>query len=43
MRLVDILLVEDNPDHVSKPVKFEEFIDKIKGIGIYWGMINSNI
>lgn len=27
--------------YVSKPVKFEEFVDKVKGIGVYWGMVNA--
>jgi len=27
--------------YVSKPVRFDEFTEKVKGIGIYWGMVNS--
>lgn len=27
--------------YVSKPVRFDEFTEKIKGIGLYWGLINS--
>jgi len=26
--------------YVAKPVKFEEFTEKVKNIGLYWGLIN---
>ncbi|MEK7397106.1 MAG: response regulator [Candidatus Poribacteria bacterium] len=28
--------------YVTKPIRFDEFTEKIKGIGIYWGLICSN-
>lgn len=27
--------------YVAKPVRFDEFTEKVKGIGLYWGLINS--
>jgi CheY-like chemotaxis protein len=27
--------------YVTKPVKFDEFADKVKNIGLYWGLISS--
>jgi len=27
--------------YVTKPVKFDEFAEKIKSIGLYWGLISS--
>ena len=27
--------------YVTKPVRFDEFADKVKNIGLYWGLISS--
>jgi len=29
--------------YVTKPVKFNEFAEKVRSIGLYWGLINSSL
>lgn len=35
-----ILLVEDNPDDVRKPVDFEQFVEAARQLGLYWLLSN---
>lgn len=34
--------IEGANSYVSKPVKFDEFAERVKNIGLYWGLINSS-
>ncbi len=35
--------VEGANSYVSKPVRFDEFRDKVRNIGLYWGLVNSTL
>jgi len=40
MKTKFILLVEDNPSYIRKPVDFHRFTEAMRNLGMYWLLLN---